>query len=449
MEFLRNIKQKIKALFGKQVQESRIESNTETFWERDYTRIDAINFTEIFANRLTNYAIADSTVDIDDENISELLQTTFGRAYKWVQMALGIGRVFLVPYVNGGKVYTDIIPQSRAWVTRIVGGDIIGMVVLADIRNVDTRIYQRWTLYEYDPVGKSFTITNKATTYGGAGEISLATLPEWEDIPPQAKINGVERPLFAYCDSPKDNRTADLLQGASITMGCEDTIKEIRETLKEYASEFELKRAFVGVDKLMIDKETGKPSPLFITFEDKRSESLFEVFSPDIRDQAYRDRINALFARLEKQVGTSSGILTPAETANATATQVRRSMFDTFCMVSKMRRSIENCLRGLCECYAVYLRLLGVPVKDGLTPSFDWDNSFVEDTAETFAQLTQGQAMGAISEAEVRRFIFPSETEEEAEEAVRKISENKPEQLYMPPDGLFGDTGADGENERV
>ena len=57
--------------------------------------------------------------------------------------------------------------------------------------------------------------------------------------------------------------------------------------------------------------------------------------------------------------------------------------------------------------------------------------------------------MGAISEAEVRRFIFPSETEEEAEEAVRKISENKPEQLYVPPDGLFGDTGAGGENERV
>lgn len=449
MEFLRNIKQKIKALFGVKVQESRVESDTETSWERDYTRIDSINFTEIFANRLTNYAIADSTVDIEDENVSELLQTTFTRAYKWVQMALGVGRVFLVPYINAGKVYTDIIPQSRAWVTNIIGGDIIGMVVLADIRTVDTRIYQRWTLYEYDPVGKSFTVTNKATTYGGAEEISLTSLPEWADIPPETKINGVERPLFAYCDSPKDNRTADLLQGASITMGCEDTIKEIRETLKAYATEFELKRAFVGVDKLMLDKETGKPSPLFITFEDKRSESLFEVFSPDIRDQAYRDRINALFARLEKQVGTSSGILTPAETANATATQVRRSMFDTFCMVSKIRRSIEKCLRDLCECYAVYLRLLGIPVKEDAAPSFDWDNSFVEDTAETFAQLMQGQSVGAISETEVRRFIFPSETEEEAEEAVKKISGNKPESVYMPPDGLFGNTSGNEEPENV
>lgn len=442
MEFLKNIKKKIASLFGRQVQESRMESNAEIAWERDYAQIGEINFAEIFANRLSNYAIADSTVDVDDESIAPLLHTTFERANKWVQMAIGIGRVFLIPYLNSGRIYTDIIPQSRAWVTKIIGGDIYGMVVLADIREVDTRIYQRWTLYEFDQAAKTFTVTNKATTYGG-GEVSLTSLPEWEEIEPQTIIRGVDRPLFAYIDSPKDNRTTDLLQGASITVGCESTISQIRETLRSYAQEFALKRAFVGVDKLMIDKETGKPSPLFITFDDKRSQSLFEVFSPDIRDQAYRDRLNALFALLEKQVGTSSGILTPAETANATATQVRRSMFDTFCTVSKIRRGIAKCLTDLCKCYAAYLRLIGVPAKEDAALSFDWDNSFIEDTSETFAQLMQGQSIGAVSEVEIRRFVYPLETKEDAEKAVREIAANKPEQVYMPTDGMFGGNNDD------
>lgn len=428
---LKNIRQKLKLLFGKKIVESRMESGIEEKWEREYARVDSINFAEIFANRLTNYAIADSTISADDENVNELFSNLMAKSQKWLQMALSIGRVYLIPYLNSGKIYTDIIPQSRCWVTNIIGGEIFGIIVLADVRVIENRIYQRWTLYEYDRETKIFTVRNKASVYGGAGEVSMKSVPEWVNIEEETTITGAQRPLFAYIDSPKDNRTCDMLQGASITYGCDDVILQIRETLKNYAQEFELKKAFVGVDKLMIDKETGKPSPLFQLFEGKSTETLFEVFSPDIRDASYRERLKDLFSLLEKQVGTSSGILTPSETANATATQVRRSMFDTICMVDRIRKSVEICFKNLSDVYSTYLRIIGISTPDDIQITFDWDYSFIEDTSETFSQLMQGQSIGAIREAEIRQFLRPGESMEESEKAVKEIAATKPENPFQ------------------
>ena len=413
-------------LFKKDNTESYLESRVEGKWEADYERIDKINFTEIFASRLTNYTLDGVSIDCDNDDIAETVEQLMDKSYKWVQMAYGVGRVFLVPYIAGGKIYTDIIPQGRAWVTSMIGDDILGVGVLADIRFKNNRRFFRLTSYEYDKKAKTFTIENKATNESGA-EIALSTFAEWADIEPIITLRGVESPLFAFCDSPKDNRTTDKLQGAPITFGCEETIKEIRDTMKQYCDEYELKQAWLGVDRIMLGKD-GKPdSRLFKTFEGATAENLFEIFSPDIRDNSYRQRLLDLFGKLEKQVGTSNGILTPADTANATATQVRRSMYDTLAMVERMRNSIEKAVKALCYCYEVYFPFVGKATPAEYNLRIVWADRMLYDEAERFQNLMQARSANAVKDEEIRQHLFPNETAEERAAAVQEIRDNKPE----------------------
>jgi hypothetical protein len=413
-----------------------MESGEEAAWESRYQDILKANFTEIFANRLTNYALSGSVIDCDDPSIDEVLQRAVSKWYKWVQMAFGVGRVFLVPYCIVDQIYTDIIPQGRAWVTGMRGDDLTSIGVLADVRFVNREMYARITSYEWNPTTKSFVIENKAIRRNGS-EVPLSVIKEWETIEPRIVIEGVEASLFAYVDSPKDNRGTDRLQGAPITYGCDSTIKEIWECFEQYREEYDKKQTWLGVDSVMLDKNgRTDPSNLFKTFNGKSTEDLFEIFSPDIRNSAYKERIMELFARLEKQVGTSSGILTPAETSNATATQVRRSMYDTLAIVSRMRDSIEKAVDKLAYIYTVYLSLLGIPYQQEYTVRKSWSDDMVSDRTEQFSELMQGYGVDAVKPEEIRAFLFPSETTEESAAAVQEIKEQKPDSVI--PD-FFGE----------
>lgn len=412
-------------LFKKDSSESNLDSRKEGEWEKEYERIDRINFAEIFATRLTNYTLDGFSFDCDNDDITEVIGALMDKSYKWAQMAFGVGRVFLVPYITGGKIYTDIIPQGRAWTTAMVGDDVIGIGVLADIRVKNNRRFYRLASYEYDPETKAFTIENKATNDSGA-EVALSTFKEWADIEPIITLKGVEKPLFAFVDCPKDNRTTDKLQGAPITFGCDETIQEIRDCLRQYAEEFDLKQSWLGVDRLMLGKD-GKPeNRLFKTFDGKSTENLFEIFSPDIRGTAYESRLLNLFARLEKQVGTSSGILTPADTSMATATQVRRSMYDTLAMVERMRKSIDRAIRALCYCYEVYFPFIGKATPKEYNLRLYWEDKMMQDTTERFQNLMQAKGF-AVKDEEIRQFLYPNETAEERAKAIEEIRESQPE----------------------
>lgn len=434
--FLFRVRGLFRNLFKKKLAESYRESTEEARWDGDYRDNFDVNFAEIFALRLTNYTLSDSTVVCDEESIDIPLQKAIDKWHKWVQMAYGVGRVFLIPYVLEGRIYTDLIPQGRAWTTRQIGDDVIGIGVIADIRVIGKETFSRLTSYEWNPTTKEFTIENKAIRRSGA-EVPLSMVEEWATIEPYISIQNAERPLFAFVDCPKDNRSADRQQGAPITYGCKKTIDDIKECLRQYTDEYGLKETWLGIDRVMLDKN-GQPdqSKLYKTFNGKSSESLFEIFSPDIRDASFRARLMDLFALLEKQVGTSAGILTPAETANATATQVRRSMFDTLSLIDRMRKSINAAVDDLCYIYTIYMKLLGIPFSEDYTVKKEWGQGMLQDNAEQFSILLQGQVADAVKTVEIRRFIYPDETQEEAEAAVQEIRENKPEPVV--PD-FFGE----------
>ena len=94
-------------LFGIQTQTTQKEVEDNQKYAVEYERIDEINFNSIFSNKLANYVINDSNVNITGENarvdlLDKTTQSMWKKAKKITSMGFGYGGVLLVPFVKGG-----------------------------------------------------------------------------------------------------------------------------------------------------------------------------------------------------------------------------------------------------------------------------------------------------------------------------------------------------------
>ena len=130
--------------------------------------------------------------------------------------------------------------------------------------------------------------------------------------------------------------------------------------------------------------------------------------------------------RLEKEVGTSRGILSKVETTNATATEIRKSMYDTFCITDDMRSNIEKGLDDFFYACNVLANAYNLSANGDYTVDFDWSYSMLEDTQTEWSQLIYANNKGIISDVEIRQWLRPDETIEESEKALQEIKEQQP-----------------------
>ena len=223
----------------------------------EYERIDDINYNAIFSNKLANYVINDSTMDVTGENarvdlLNKMGKSMWKKAKKMTSMGFGYGGVIIVPYVKGGKIYYNLVPQNRVTIDETDGDLITGATVLAEKKviggSLDSKTYMRWTNYQVK--NGNITITQQFSDEKG----NKIPAPEfWKNIQEVQVITGVDRVLFGYLKSPVNNRNASDTYGVPITYGCDATINEIKETLKQIVREYDLKQAFVGADATMFN----------------------------------------------------------------------------------------------------------------------------------------------------------------------------------------------------
>ena len=397
-------------------------------YARLYQSIDNINFNAIFSNKLANYVINDSTLNITRENarvdlLNKTGQSMWKKAKKITSMGFGYGGVILVPYVKGGKIYYNIIPQSRLTIDETDGELITGATVLAERKvikgTISETVYLRWTNYQVK--NGNMVITQQFSDEKGN---KIPTPDFWKDIQEVRTITNVDRVLFGYIKSPINNRKTNDKYGVPITYGCDATILEIQTTLKQLIREYELKEAFVGADATMFNGKNSLPSNGLFKKIDSTNDDFFEVFDPQFRD--YTTRLQELYKRLEHEIGTSYGILSEVDTRNATATEIKRAMYDTFTIVDDMRSNIEKGLDDFFYACNVLANAYNLSPQGEYEVDFDWSYSLIEDTQQEWSQLIYAQNQGIVSKVELRQWLKPDETFEESEKAIQEIQSNEP-----------------------
>lgn len=444
MNLFDSIWERVLPLFSKKKMDSTVHRNSNTY-KADYEDTRRINFTSIFANSLSNKAVADSTMTVKDaegkdsrrsEWIGEGLQKVWANNKRVVAQALGKGGKVLVPYVQNGRPYVDVIDQSRMVITAMRGDEITGATLMADIGNVDGKVYYRFA--DYELVGNVHIIRNRATTDRG-GEVELSIVPEWEGILPKITINGVEHILFGYLKCPQDSREDKQIMGVPITYGGEETIRDLHDCLNDMRREYRLKQSFVGADDRLFGKDSKLPeNGLFKKFKQSglKDGSFWEIFDPAIRDSSYLARFQQLCGMLESNVGVSPGILTKAEKTYVTDDEIKQQNSDTFAMVDSIRANIETAFRHVAYALDVLAEFYGATPAGAMGDwqiIWDWDYSMMESSTETFTQLSELESRGLVLPERLVSFVTGMNQEEaKAEvEAAAKLHPGTVDSLLM------------------
>ena len=401
----------------------------------EYENINNINFNSIFSNKLANYTMCDSSMTIEGKNkrvdlLNMIGQSLWKNGKKIVSMSLGYGGVFLVPYVKGNKLFYNLVPQNRVTIDSTEGELITGATILAERKEISkgigqTKTYIRWTNYRLE--NGNCIIEQKFSDETG----QQIEVPEfWNNIRLKETIGNVDRALLGYIKSPINNRRTNYKYGVPITYGCEATINEIKETMKQLLDEFRLKRPFVGVDFTMFksDKKGNivelPKDGLYKLFNFDDNDNKFNVYDPAFR--SYTERLQELYKRLEHEIGTSYGILSEVDTSNATATEIKRSMFDTFTLCDDIRINIEKGLTDFFYACNVLANASNLTPNGDYKLKFDWSYSLLEDTEKDWNQLTWGYKNNIIEDVEIRQWLKPKEDLKESKKVIERIKENNP-----------------------
>lgn len=422
-------------MFTKDTSTTSKQANDNSNFAEEYNDIQEINFPYIFANKLANLVKNESEIVISDEFaepsqrvqlLREFANRTWGKKSQIIiSSMLGKGGVAVIPFVANGRLQCSVVGQERFFIDSMVGDDILGATILAECITINDDKYYRWVhYYVEDGVCHIDTIATKDDK-----KVSLSSIPSWADIEESITITDCEKPLLSFMKCPKDPKNEDEKYGVPITYGCDSIIDEIKECLTQIAQEFDLKRAFLGVDDRLLDKD-GELLPNRGIFRKLKTNNIngndfWQIFDPAIRDSSYYNRLQNLFDILEKQVGTSKGILTEPNSKYATATEIKNANHDTYSIVNDVRRELENGMEDFIYAANVLADYYNLTPSGEYKMSFNWSYALIENSSETWEQMLSAHAVGAYKTAELRQYLVSDESLEESEAVCEEIKKQK------------------------
>ena len=339
----------------------------------------------------------------------------------WVEYACAMGGVFLKPYISSG-ICTDYVQADAAAVSEFDSvGNITG-AVFADriIRN--GKYYTR--LESHSLKGYDYIVMNKAYVSDESGkigrEISLEAVPEWADIAPSAQLKGIKRPLFVYFGMPGANtidRRSPL--GISVFNAAIATIEEADKQFTRIIWEFEGSELAVYTDVTAVqrDLDGNESMPKFnrrlIKTLDFNKDDVFNVFSPEIREEAQRNGLNGLLRQIERQCGLAFGTFSDVQDTDKTATEIKASKQRSYATVSAIQSKLKQALTDYAEVLDILCTLYKLAPAGKIDQSFDFDDSLVTDSETEQKIWLQEVGAGLMSPVEYRMRRY-GETEEQA-----------------------------------
>lgn len=440
------IKSLVKRLFGhKTTDETEAERD---LFSANYSNMD-YNVTAIFANKFSTLTVTDSNVDVNNGQDSEqeriryldnVIQRVWKKGKKITNQALGLGGVAIVPYYTGEDIYFSLVPQNRLEINSMIGDKIASCTFCADRIVREGVQYHRLSDYTLENGG--CYIRNKATK-DYSTEIKLSDVPEWDGIPGEIFIPNCKKLPFGFLKCPVDNRRSDDTYGVPITYGCDELIKDIKDCMEQIRVEYKQKNVKVFVDSVYLDKDKNFDEDLYVSFNgggSLKDSGLVDIFDPNIRDSSLYKRLESCFAQLENAVGSSKGIMTSPTTTYATATEIIQANHNTYSIVWSIHQLWQDVFEDLLYACNVLCDFYNIvpPSTEEPKMKYDWSYTMIESPTETYMQMSDCNARGIIADEELRQFIKPTETLDEARKAIDAIQAKKePEEVVDEDINVF------------
>lgn len=353
---------------------------------------------------------------------AEFLSPFYGKliadAPVFVEKACAMGGIMLKPYLTPSGIATAYIQADSFFPTAFDSSGNITGCIFTERKIVGKRYYTRLEYHSFS--AGSYTVINKAYMSENASElgrsISLANVPEWAQLQEETNFTA-NRPLFSYFKMPGANRIdSSSPLGVSIFS---DAVGAMEDADKQYSRllwEFEGSELAVFADETALEHKDGKVSAPKLNKRLMRGldqENLYEVFSPNIREQSLLNGLDAILRDVEYLSGLAYGTLSKQTDTAKTATEIKASRQRSYCTVHAIQTALKKALTDYIGVLDDLCTLYELAPADKLEASFNFDDSLVTD-AETQQKIwLQEVAAGLMQPYEYRMRQY-GETEEQA-----------------------------------
>ena len=371
------------------------------------------------------------------EFLDEQLDSVLDNIRLYTEFAAAKGGLIFKPYLRDGQIAIDFIQADMFYPINFDSNGRMTACVFADTANIGSNYFTR--LEYHALVQGTYQITNtayKSTSRDYLGTaVPLASVPEWENIEPEAFIQNVEKPLFAYFKMPLANNvdvTSPL--GVSVYARAVELIEQADTQWSDFLWEFESgKRALYTDPNAFTKDKNNKP-----VLPDKRlyrlldlqgninQQGLFQEWTPTLREVNILNGLDAILKRIEFACGLAQGTISDPSTVALTATEIKMSKQRTYATIADIQKSLEKALEDLLYAMDVWVTLGNLAPAGKFEAVFTFDDSIVADHDTQFLQDSQAVSMGVMSKVEFRMKTY-GETQEMAMQKIAMIAnENQP-----------------------
>lgn len=436
MTFFQNIIVKLAERFGLQLQIKPPAVD-------DYSNVTDISLTAVIAGKLATLSMQDSDITIEGESARARYMQTFLDYYLGDRMdvaaevALGTGDCIIKPYTDGVRLGVDIIKNNDFVVCESIGNDILSCIMkVGEIKETLGPTYER---FEVQMVRQAVTADDRTVdalvirnmAYRNGKEIPLTAVPAWAGIQAEEIIPNVHKPIFGRYKSPAVNR-ADVngVSGVKITYGLEGAMSQAVEAYNRFNREYASGEKMVFLDKTLLDRDEkgnvrfpdGKQKMFMLVKGVGGKEGLIQEHTPDIRSADLEKGIEVNNRMVELLMGVSPGILTPPETGQATATEIKSVRNQTYAVITRFRRQLEKGTNDLLDAVDAIANRNNLAPIGPWKVQYDWSTMYIEQMNEHFNQLMLAHSVNAVESAEIRSYVL-DEDYETAKARVEQIAE--------------------------
>lgn len=366
--------------------------------------------------------------------ISEQFKKVKKDIRKTTEYACAFGGIVFKPYVDNGKIVTEIIKANDFYPTNFTAdGKITGAYFIYRIWK-GKKIYSRLERHELN--GTHYVVTNKAYVSAFEESIgepcSLSEVEEWKDIEPEVSIDDVDAPLFAYFKMPFGNTTDPASPlGVSVYSRAIDKIAEADKQFQRLSWEYEGGELAIDAAEEAFKRYNGEPvlpegkERLFrvnnLDAATTKGMDLLKAWSPVLRDESFIRGLDRILIQIENACYLSRGTLSDPTTVEKTGTEIRIMKQRSAVAVKDTQASLEDAINDLI--YAMYslASLYELAPIGEYNTSFMWDDSILVDAETERARDQQEVVMELMAKYEYRMKWYG----EDEETAKAKLEEMK------------------------
>lgn len=352
------------------------------------------------------------------------------------------GGVVFKPYPCGDRIAIDVVKAGNCYPVEFDSAGNMTGAIFPEFLKKGKKLYTR---LEYQSLqGDRYIIQNRAFLSTQAivktdniinlgREINLTDIPEWEDVSPFEEFRNADRTLFSYFKIPiANNIDPESPLGVSVYARAEELIKDADEqygaTLWEYRSKetaIQAANEFFQKDrKGEVILPRGKERvyhAMGANISDNDGRPLFNVYSPEIRDQSFFNGYNKIVQKIEFNSGLAYGTLSDPQVVEKTAEEIKASKQRSYSTVKSIQNSLQDALEGLVYAADAWMTIQSIGPQGRIDIACNWDDSLIVDKKYELEQMRMDVAMGAMTLWEYRMKVY-GETEEQAKAMVPPVN---------------------------